>query len=993
MNINPIINKNANFRYPGSRPFDDTEIERRLFFGREQEKEDLLHKVLTNNLVVLYSKSGIGKTSLINAGINQALRDNGFLPLIIRFNIPQYDPCNIIYRSIIDITGSKKLDFKEGEKNSLRQYFKTSMFWSENETLLKPVLIFDQFEEFFDRHSLESRKEFISQIADIVNNRIPDTDTIRKLIQPGESFQYNEKPPNVKIIISLREDFLGQLEEMSHEIPDIFNNRFKLFPLTYEQAKAAINKPAQVKDKEIHTEPFEYSPDTVNMMLDFLYKRNEKGGIRVSNEVESFQLQLLCRHIEDKVREETTKRNDAIIIEPSTLGGEKGMQQILQQFYSDSLNRLDSFQEKKKAYKLFEKGLINFDDRRLSLEENEIERNYHVSKDLLTKLVDYRVVRSEPRLGSVYYELSHDSLITPIRLTQQKRRTKLEKYAILLVPFIIAAIIILLMGGNSKKNNLAFLLNEADQLAFDSKDNQAIEKYNQILKVNPKNIKAIVKLGELLRKVGKNEEAIQLYKKAIDKGITDARVYNGWLNALAKVQSEDEGISYLNDVIIQNPRKTEAYEALGDYYGTAKQYELAIDNYEKVLSLNNKMKAIYEKLAVLYVDKGEAEKAITTFERAIEINAEFARIYQKIRDSLQQKNDTKTIEALYKIAFQAKSKNANYYLGLGSDYYALRDYKDAIASYQKAIDINPNFNNAYMMMGLAQSHIYDYDAAIISYRKALKIKPNDVRIYIIMAVAQNKNEDYNAEINSYKKVLTLKPNYAEVYNSMGVAQSNIGDYDNAIVSFQKAMKLKPTFTEAYMNMAFIQNAKGDYDAAIASCKKALELNPDNANLYNHIGLAQKNKRNYAASLENFQKALEIEPTYLYSQENSAELYMITKHFDKAIDMAYMVLKRSDVPQDQILAMKSVIISSLFFQGNQNGALRKLQQLIIEYRGLPNDFKHEWDYQATKEYIKQSQRLNVSAQSLLLKMIDILEARIKESDEILMELEKMVREFK
>lgn len=991
MNINPIINKNPNLRYPGSRPFDDTDIERKLFFGREQEKENLLHKILTNNLVVLYSKSGIGKTSLINAGINQALRDKGFLPLIIRFNIPKYDLCNIIYSSIADITGAKKLDFKEGEKNSLWQYFKTTMFWSENETLLKPILIFDQFEEFFAGHSLESRKEFISQIADIVNNRIPEA--MRNSIEPGESFQYLEKQPNVKIIISLREDFLGQLEEMSWEIPDIFNNRFKLFPLTYEQAKAAINKPAQVKDKEIHTEPFEYSPDTVNMMLDFLCKQKEKNGIRVFNEVESFQLQLLCRHIEDKVHEEIAKNNNTIVIEPSTLGGEKGMQQILQQFYTDSLNRLDSFQEKKKVYKLFEKGLLNIDDRRLSLEENDIEKNFHVSKNVLAKLVDYRVVRSEPRLGSVYYELSHDSLIPPIRLTQQKRRHTLEKYALLVIPFLIGIIIMLVIGGNPKKNNLALLLNEADQLAFDAKDNQAIQKYNQILKVDSKNIKTIVKLGELLRKDGKYEEAIQLYKKAIDDGIIDYRVYSGWLNALAKMKREEEGINYLNEVIKKNPQRIEVYEALGDYYGDMEQYELAIDNYEKVLSLNHTIKAVYEKLVVLYLVKGEKEKAITLFERAIGINAELAGIYQKIRDNLQQKNDMKAIGTLYKIAFQAKSKNVNYYLELGSDYYALKQYESAIASYQKAIEIKPDFNDAYIMMGLAQTHIDDYDAAITSYQKALKLKPNDVKTYIMMAVAQNRSGDYEAEINSYKKILKLKPDYAEAYNTMGVAQRNIGDFDDALTSFRKAVELKPTYAGAYINMAFIQNEKRDFDAAIASCNKALELKQENANLYAHLGVAQKNKKNYAASLASFQKALEMEPTYLYPKENIAELYLLTERFDKAMNMVHLVLKEINVPQDQIMAMKSIIISSLFFQGNKKGALKELQQLIIDYRGLPNDFKQEWNYNETKEYIKQTQRLNESTRSLLLKMINIIEAPIKESNEIQMELEKMVREFK
>ena len=55
-------------RYPGSRSFQDTDVDRLLFYGREHEKGALLHLVLAQDLVLFYAKSGTGKTSLLNAG-------------------------------------------------------------------------------------------------------------------------------------------------------------------------------------------------------------------------------------------------------------------------------------------------------------------------------------------------------------------------------------------------------------------------------------------------------------------------------------------------------------------------------------------------------------------------------------------------------------------------------------------------------------------------------------------------------------------------------------------------------------------------------------------------------------------------------------------------------------------------------------------------------------------------------------------------------------
>src|SRR5437868_11719343 len=70
--------------YPGLASFADRMEDRTLFFGREKESRSLLEMVLAENLVLLFARSGIGKTSLINAGILEELRKNSFFPVVVR---------------------------------------------------------------------------------------------------------------------------------------------------------------------------------------------------------------------------------------------------------------------------------------------------------------------------------------------------------------------------------------------------------------------------------------------------------------------------------------------------------------------------------------------------------------------------------------------------------------------------------------------------------------------------------------------------------------------------------------------------------------------------------------------------------------------------------------------------------------------------------------------------------------------------------------------
>ncbi|HLP58568.1 MAG TPA: hypothetical protein VK186_07060, partial [Candidatus Deferrimicrobium sp.] len=433
----------GSYRYPGSGPFNDTEADRCLFFGRYKDTQLLLNKTLNWGLVVLYAKSGLGKTSLINACLCQELRDRGYVPVIVRMNNPDAEPMENFLQGIKDFAAKKHLDYEHGEEGSLWQFFRTTYFWESVDNRLTPVLILDQFEEFFISYSREKRKTFIQNLADLVNNTVPEK--LQASIPPGQKLPYNLDTPGIKIIISIREDFLGQLEEMSRYIPSILSDRFRLMPLTREQAREAIIKPAQVRHEAIHAAPFNFTEEAVDIMLDFLCKQKEKYEFSKTDEVEPFQLQILCRYMEDKSREKFKKKegDDGVVIGKEDLGGQKDMQKILQQFYEDQLLELNSYAKKKRARRLFEKGLISVYDRRLSLEEGEIKRKYKVSEGLLKELADIRLLRSEPRVGSLYYELSHDTLVAPIRESQKKRKSvnTIINWIIILFVVVLGAVL------------------------------------------------------------------------------------------------------------------------------------------------------------------------------------------------------------------------------------------------------------------------------------------------------------------------------------------------------------------------------------------------------------------------------------------------------------------------------------------------------------------------------------------------------------------------
>ena len=401
-------------RYPGARPFADDAVEQELFFGRDRETHELLHQILSTQLLVVYGKSGLGKTSLMQAGLFPRLRDRDFLPLPVRLHDLEQPPLDVFFQAIAEACQRHDIDYTPGETTSLWEFFKTALFLR-GEALQLPVLVIDQFEELFTLQDAQRRAVITQELADLTGPRLPEN--IRARRRAGESLPYSDRPPEVKIAFVIREDHLGALQELTGPIPTILEQRYRLTEFDEQQARAAMEAPAQVEDEGLYnTRAFRYEAHVIDQMLQFLRGRS---GI-----IEPFQLQILCQYIEQQVERQQAEGQSQVLVNESYLGDDRAMQRILQNFYRDALQKVPAKRQRKRAARLCEEGLLNPQGQRLSLEEGELKRIYRVSAETLDTLVDVRLLRKEPRLESFYYEISHDSLAQSVANSRRFRVPK-----------------------------------------------------------------------------------------------------------------------------------------------------------------------------------------------------------------------------------------------------------------------------------------------------------------------------------------------------------------------------------------------------------------------------------------------------------------------------------------------------------------------------------------------------------------------------------------
>ena len=262
---------NKKMRYPGVYSF--TSNQESIFYGRIQDIERLQTLIEVEKQVLLYSKSGVGKTSLLNAGVIPKLPEE-YEVINIRFFAynkemsPVQRTGSIFvdnYQSVFEKKNTiiDSLTNHENKIESIWFYLKKLQLKKTNKIF---ILVFDQFEELFS-YPKQEIEDFKQQLFEISNSRIPKyySDLIKKEYKAKnpdflnkENFRFIHQFPIVKNVFSIRSDRLSLLNLLTDKLPKIQHVFYELKALNNEQAEQAILKPAKTKDKDFVTTPSQW---------------------------------------------------------------------------------------------------------------------------------------------------------------------------------------------------------------------------------------------------------------------------------------------------------------------------------------------------------------------------------------------------------------------------------------------------------------------------------------------------------------------------------------------------------------------------------------------------------------------------------------------------------------------------------------------------------------------------------------------------------------
>jgi tetratricopeptide (TPR) repeat protein len=433
-----------------------TEFTKDYFFGRDSELNDLNDRILGKPLTILFGQSGLGKSSLVQAGLAPRLRASAYLPIYIRFD--HSVEADSIERQLLDkLVASLRENGRSDIAGRIVQFLQTtegkfdgsSALWllfhdptiglipSKNDAddkQVKLVFMIDQFEEIFTLGERSERKEisdrFRDTLASMVENRPPKS--LRKEIEENdelaERIDYRVQPS--RFLLVMREDFLHILERWKRTIPSIMSNRVELRMLNGPQAFLAVVRPGRLR-----TAKPAIIPDDVGEAI-VRFVAGETDAVPL-NEIDAVPplLSLVCAELNER-----RLANQEPQITSAQFKGRSI--DILEGFYDRSFatdhlyfhtkHPPDGPRALQRAKKLIEDRLITPDGYRENISYESIAKDLLLdsngepispatAKMVLDGLVERRLLTVEERLGVRRVELTHDILTRIVKSSRDKR--------------------------------------------------------------------------------------------------------------------------------------------------------------------------------------------------------------------------------------------------------------------------------------------------------------------------------------------------------------------------------------------------------------------------------------------------------------------------------------------------------------------------------------------------------------------------------------------
>lgn len=665
--------------------------------------------VSQTNLILVYGSSGTGKSSLVQCGLASKFDTHDWQSIFVRRGT---DINASLDKALIDAGGTidenDDLDWLDQDWSATET---TPAALTEKSLLskrinaihlknFKPIyLIFDQFEELYIFGNDEERNKFYQNVKELT---------------------FNEK--NVKIIILIREEYLGYLYGFEKVIPQLLKKKIRVEPMNLAKVTDVVRGLANSKNTLITIKPGE-EEKFAEMVFDRL-----KGGENKIN-IELPYLQVFFDKLYLNITHDESRETPAeFSIESLNKIGDIG--DILRNLIDEQVDQIvkKCNLSAENVWK-FLSAFVSLDGTKDPKSMDEIQELFCNDKEipirvLLNELVSRRILRKDK--NESVYEIAHDSLAKQISMKRSD-----DEIALLEIKRMIHSSVSIKEESREyfTEKQLAFIMPLTNKLQLNEEEREWLEK-------SDKHVQKIHAEEE-----ARHQEELRRTKKRLRQtmvGLLVMLIAFGY----AGIQSfKASRAKQKSEILLSDDYRSLGLRLLAS--GDSARIERAKTLFGKIIDDLVPRAEDYGYLGTCYWSLGDKEKAFMLYQQCLR-QAQNGKRYEERYD----------LELKTELLPQEKAVAEAYRL-LSHCYFEKNAFGNAFESACNAVAAYPDEYDGWYDVSKYALFVSKYQESIDAAERALQLKPKQEEVMRFVALSNALNNNLEESEAIYKKYFNV----------------------------------------------------------------------------------------------------------------------------------------------------------------------------------------------------------------------------------------------
>ncbi|CRX38107.1 tetratricopeptide repeat protein [Estrella lausannensis] len=398
--------------------------------------------------------------------------------------------------------------------------------------------------------------------------------------------------------------------------------------------------------------------------------------------------------------------------------------------------------------------------------------------------------------------------------------------------------------------NILTLSYIADLLLADKNYQEAIEVYNQILKINPKAVFAKQKIEEALM-----DPYFEKIKKEID---------------LSRIETIYE------ELLRKFPHNPTGYLQFAEFLRSRENYAKAILVTDQGILINHDNIPLIQERALNYLLKKEFAKALSDYNTILAIQPQNVEALSGVGRILSNTGDIEGAEKLYLESLKIDPNNQtalNYLLDLKLKQKA---YLEAAELAQSVMITNPQADWAReQYINARWGTLFDEAESLQKegrLQEALKVletiqkqAPSSERVYIDIGSILTKEKRYKEAIKIYREGIDANPQSDQLYINLGLIYLELNQTEEARFLFNQALRKNPRNADAIAGLGKTVQAEGNEEKAKLLYLSALDVNPNNLLALSYLASYYMLEHDYESAEQIYKKITTLDPKAVWAR--------------------------------------------------------------------------------------------------------------------------------